>query len=100
MPMVTLTPEAGALLQRVQAAQPTASGLRLVADENGLVIGTSAPAPRDLVLFHDGVPVLRIAADTADRLAGYVIATRTTADGEELTLLAPGEDTVPAEPTA
>ena len=98
--MVTLTDEAGALLRRVQAAHSSTMTLRMTADANGLVIGTTEPAPRDLVLFYDGLPVLRIAADAAAQLAGCTIATRATPDGDELTILEPGEAATPAEPPA
>ena len=85
--MVRLTPRAGALLQRI----PAQGTLRLVLDAEGPLIGASASAPDDTVLFHEGAPVLRLAADAAQALAGATIATGGTAAPDELVILGPNE---------
>lgn len=90
--MTRMTEAAGELLQQVQAQQHGGNVLRVEAGPDGLIIGASAPGQHDEVLFHRGEPVLRLSPDAASLLAGCTIATEDSADGPQLTILAPAED--------
>ena len=89
--MVVITEGAGALLARIQNQQAAAAPLRMAVEAGDFVIGTTAPATDDEVLFHQGEPVLRLSAETAQALAGYTVGVEETNDGPELKLLAPAE---------
>ena len=88
--MVHITAQAGALLQRI----PSVQTLRLVLDANGPLIGASAPAADDTVLFHNNQAVLRLSSEASAALNGSTIAVRGADAPEELVILGPEESTV------
>jgi hypothetical protein len=91
MTLVRLTERAGALLQRMQADGQFRNPLRVVEESDSFIVGMTEPATDDEVLFHEGVPVLRLSAAAAKALTGSTIASRDTATGEDLAIFGPGE---------
>jgi|GEM_PF-3040790 hypothetical protein len=85
--MVAITEPAGALLQRLQIEAALPNPLRIVTADDGFVVGVTPPAADDEVLYYEGTPVLRIAADASAALAGCTIATQDTPEGPVLTIL-------------
>lgn len=89
--MVRLTDDAGSLLRRIQERQTDSGTLRMVNEAGELVLGTSAAAAGDEVLFHQGVPVLSLSAAAAAMLVGYTIGIEQTGEGPTLQVIPPDQ---------
>jgi hypothetical protein len=85
--MVTLTERAGELLQKIQEEQGLPDAPRLVTDDGRLALTISPADSDDQVLYHDGRPVLRVAADAAAALDGYTLAAEETPEGARLAIV-------------
>lgn len=84
--MVMMTERAGALLQQIQSENGLSDAPRLIADEGRLALTVSPGDADDEVLYHEGQPVLRIAADAAAALNGCTLAAEETPEGARLTI--------------
>ena len=85
--MVVMTDGAGALLRQMQTQKELPNTLRLVVEQGELVVGTTAPAADDEVLYHGGAPVLRLSSDAAAVLDGCTVTTEDTPDGPALAIV-------------
>lgn len=85
--MVTITEGAGALLQEMQSARPARGAFRMIVESGELVVGATPAAADDEVLFHAGVPVLRLSTEAAHMLSGCTIGTQDTPQGTTLTIV-------------
>jgi hypothetical protein len=85
--MITITEGAAQLLTHIQGSLESASTLRVVLEDDELVIGRSEGAPDDEVYFHEGEPILRLAADAAKALADCTVGTEKTTEGTTLAIL-------------
>jgi hypothetical protein len=85
--MVTMTERAGELLQQIQEEQGLSEAPRLVNEEGRLALTVSPSNPDDQVLYHEGTPVLRVAAEAAAALDGYMLAAEETPEGARLAIV-------------
>lgn len=85
--MVTLSDRAGALLQRIQQEQSLPEPPRLVYEAEQFAITVSPSEPEDEVLYHGDEPVLRVAPEAVDALAGCTITAEETVDGPRFTIV-------------
>lgn len=88
--MVMMTERAGELLQKILDDQGLPEAPRLIADEGRLALTVSPPDTGDEVLYHEGKPVLRVAADAAAALNGCTLTAEDTPEGARLTILQEG----------